>query len=115
MKMENETEKEIEDIRKFLKGWKIDHNQTLTKNIHYNYAAWVIHSLGHHIIHFQNAQPWLHYYVVHTANMLKIALTEEDWQKMIKALKYLSTEGFAGGYRQLPHLAPTYAAFLAII
>jgi len=34
---------------------------------------------------------------------------------MIKALSYCNSEGFGGGYMQLPHLAPTYAAFLAIL
>jgi hypothetical protein len=34
---------------------------------------------------------------------------------MIKALKYCRNEGFAGGYNQLDHLAPTYAAFLAVL
>lgn len=34
------------------------------------------------------------------------------------ALKYCwneQTGGFGGGYKQLPHLAPTYAAFLCIL
>ena len=34
---------------------------------------------------------------------------------MKKALSYCFSEGFGGGYKQLPHLAPTYAAFLAIV
>ena len=34
---------------------------------------------------------------------------------MVKALKYCFSEGFAGGYNQLPHLAPTYAGFLAAL
>lgn len=34
---------------------------------------------------------------------------------MIKALGHCFTEGFGGGYMQLPHLAPTYAAFLAVL
>lgn len=34
---------------------------------------------------------------------------------MIKALGYCSSEGFAGGYGQLPHLAPTYVSFLSIL
>lgn len=34
---------------------------------------------------------------------------------MKKALSYCFSEGFGGGYKQLPHLAPTYAAFLAIL
>lgn len=34
---------------------------------------------------------------------------------MVKALGYCFSEGFAGGYGQLPHLAPTYAGFLAVL
>lgn len=34
---------------------------------------------------------------------------------MIKALGYCFSEGFGGGYGQLPHLAPTYVSFLAVL
>ncbi len=34
---------------------------------------------------------------------------------MKKAIKYCENEGFGGGYKQLSHLAPTYAAFLTIL
>ena len=37
---------------------------------------------------------------------------------IIKALKYCwnyQYGGFGGGYKQLPHLAPTYAAFLCVL
>jgi len=30
-------------------------------------------------------------------------------------LQYCKYDGFAGGHGQVPHLAPTYAAFLAIL
>lgn len=90
-------------------------DQGLLKTLHEKYANWVIHQLGQFIIHFTNAQPWLHYYVVHTVNMMGSSLTEEDGRKMVKALKYCFSEGFAGGYNQLPHLAPTYAGFLAAL
>ena len=47
--------------------------------------------------------------------MMGSSLLEEDSRKMVKALKYCFSEGFAGGYNQLPHLAPTYAGFLAAL
>jgi hypothetical protein len=56
--------------------------------MHQRYADWVIHHLGQFIIHFQNAQPWLHFYVVHIHNMLGVPLALEDSQKMTKALSY---------------------------
>ena len=56
--------------------------------MHEKYALWVIHQLGEYIIHFTNAQPWLHYYVVHSVNMLNSPLTSDDQQKMVKALRY---------------------------
>jgi protein farnesyltransferase subunit beta len=34
---------------------------------------------------------------------------------MVKALGYCFSEGFGGGHNQLPHLAPTYAEFLAAV
>jgi prenyltransferase beta subunit len=105
----------VGEIRKFLSKWKVEKEQGLLKELHEAYAQWVIHQLGDHIIHFHNAQPWIHYYVVHTVNMLGSSLSEDDSDKMVKALKYCFSEGFAGGYRQLPHLAPTYAGFLAAL
>ena len=75
-------------MKKFLKKYKVDPEQTLEKQIHYRYALWTIHQLGQYIIHFQNAQPWVHYYVVHTINILGKTLEPTDSDKMIKALKY---------------------------
>lgn len=74
-----------------------------------------MNQLGQHIIHFHNAQPWLHYYIVHTIKTLGKTLDTSDTEKMVRALKYCFSEGFAGGYKQLPHLAPTYAGFLATL
>lgn len=71
--------------------------------------------MGEHIAHFETAQPWLHYYSIHTARVLGHDILQEDKHLMKKALGYCFSEGFGGGYMQLPHLAPTYAAFLAII
>jgi len=32
-----------------------------------------------------------------------------------QAISHCDNSGFAGGYRQLAHLAPTYAAFLTVL
>jgi protein farnesyltransferase subunit beta len=51
-------------------------------------------------------------------HLIGCSLTELDQQNMKKALSYCFNHhfgGFGGGYMQLPHLAPTYAAFLAIL
>jgi len=34
---------------------------------------------------------------------------------MAIAIKHCENEGYAGGYKQIPHLAPTYASFLTIL
>lgn len=86
--METQTEQELAEIRKFLKKWKVDPTQGLEKKIHGDYALWVIRQLGSLIIHFHNAQPWLHYYVAHSLNILSTPLNQEDTNKMVKALKY---------------------------
>lgn len=38
-----------------------------------------------------------------------------DQIKIKKCLAYCLSEGFSGGFKQIPHLAPTYAAFLTIL
>ena len=82
---------------------------------HLEYVNWVLHELGQYTIHFEYAQPWLHFYVAHVANMLGSPLKEDDAVKMRQALKNCFSQGFGGGFGQLPHLAPTYAAFLAVL
>lgn len=44
-------------------------------------------------------------------------LTEEDRGNIVRMLNYCKAEGggFAGGHGQYAHLAPTYAAFLAVL
>ncbi len=34
---------------------------------------------------------------------------------MAVAIKHCENDGYAGGYKQLPHLAPTYASFLTLM
>lgn len=82
---------------------------------HLVYANWVMNKIGDKIIHFQNAQPWLHFYIAHVANLLGQPLSPADSERMQRALKYCRNEGFGGGHGQLDHLAPTYAGFLAIL
>jgi prenyltransferase beta subunit len=51
-------------------------------------------------------------------HILGCSLSEDTQKNMKKALGYCFNDkfgGFGGGYMQLPHLAPTYAAFLAIL
>jgi protein farnesyltransferase subunit beta len=74
-----------------------------------------LHHFGNYIVHFENAQPWIYYYCIHSLQLLGQNLSEQDAVKMKKALSYCFSEGFGGGYKQLPHLAPTYAAFLAVL
>lgn len=100
---------------KSLRRINIDPQQGVDTPLHLKYIHFVLHELGEHIIHFDNAQPWLHYYTIHTAHILGHDLSQEDKQLMKKALQYCHSEGFGGGHGQLPHLAPTYAAFLASI
>lgn len=74
--MQNQTQKEVQEILAFLAKWKVDKSQPLLKDMHRNYSKWVIHQLGEYIIHFHNAQPWLHFYVVHCLNMMGTPLEQ---------------------------------------
>jgi protein farnesyltransferase subunit beta len=75
-------------------------------------------SLGKAIIHFDYGQPWIYYYIVSTLTQLQAPISGSSLADITKALSYCWNEqcgGFAGGYKQLPHLAPTYSAFLTIL
>lgn len=111
----SQTEKEVKEMLKSLRKIKIEPKQGIETDLHMKYVQFILHELGEHIVHFDSAQPWLHYYAIHTAKVLGRDLSQQDKMLMKQALKYCFSEGFGGGYMQLPHLAPTYAAFLAII
>lgn len=70
---------------------------------------------------FDTGQPWMVYWNLHALEMLnhpKYSIEGDSSfiQKMIKMLSYCQSEngGFCGGPFQMPHLAPTYAAVLAL-
>ena len=67
------------------------------------------------VIYFDVAQPWLYYYCVHTLNLMGIGLEPSIKEKIRIAIQMCENNGYAGGYKQMPHLAPTYASFLTLI
>ena len=77
-----------------------------------------LNQLGSAILAYDYGHPWIYYYIVHSSMLCGSPIPEEVIKIIKKALSYCwnkQTGGFGGGYKQLPHLAPTYAAFLCII
>ncbi|KAL1408783.1 CAAX farnesyltransferase (FTase) subunit beta [Vanrija albida] len=64
------------------------------------------------------SKPWLMYWVLHSLDLLGIALDEETKKRAVATLFSfkLPTGGFAGGAAntQIAHLLPTYAAVMAL-
>lgn len=109
-----EEENEVIETFKTLKSYTAD----LLRDNHAKYMLSNLTNLGEAIIHFDYGQPWIYYYILHSLTLLGKPLPEEHIPSIIKGLKYCWNEqkgGFGGGYKQLPHLAPTYAAFLSIL
>lgn len=75
--------------------------------------------MGPSLFGYDVAHTWLVFYITNGLYLLNeegLTLTEDLRDKCIQFLQYCKSDGaFAGGDGQIAHLAPTYAAFLAIL
>lgn len=96
-----------------------NHNTLLLKKEqHGSYVVSSMHKMGKSIFGYDVGHPWLLYYITNVLYLLnekEHQLEKEDRDRLIQMLQYCKTDGFSGGHGQVPHLAPTYAAFLAIL
>ncbi len=62
------------------------------------------------------SRPWLCYWIVHALSLLDYTLMPAETHKVVEFLRKCQCRegGFGGGPGQLPHLATTYAAVLAL-
>ena len=62
------------------------------------------------------SRPWLCYWIVHSLSLLDYTLLPAETHKVVEFLRkcQCGDGGFGGGPGQLPHLATTYAAVLAL-
>lgn len=114
---EEATKRTFESVSKVLK--KNHHTLLLRKELHCDYLLGSLHKLGGSIFGYDVGHPWLLYYIVNGLNLLRppAGLTEADQSNIVRMLDYCRAEGggFGGGHGQFAHLAPTYAAFLAVL
>lgn len=62
------------------------------------------------------SQPWIIYWTFHALQILKQnELMEEYTQSVVRSISRFQSVGFAGGFSQLPHMAPTYASVMALV
>ena len=62
------------------------------------------------------SRPWLVYWIVHSLDLLDQPIPDEQKTHIAEFLAKCQHDdgGFGGGPQQLPHLAATYAAVLAL-
>jgi protein farnesyltransferase subunit beta len=62
------------------------------------------------------SQPWVIYWIVHSLCLLDAPIPQRLSSRIVNYLKKCQSPegGFGGGPHQVPHLAPTYAAVLAL-
>ncbi|VDD82502.1 unnamed protein product [Mesocestoides corti] len=84
----------------------------LFKIEHINYLSKRLVDLPTGIEHLDASQPWLGYWIIHGLRLLCYQLSNQQKCSVIALLKSCQHPegGFAGGPRQLAHLAPTYGA-----
>ena len=117
-KMDSETVKEQKEVLEELHKMKGMVIPQLMKEQHVIYMLQNLNCMGKSIIYFDYGQPWIYYYILNAITIAGQEVPGQWKQKIIQGLKYCWNEqlgGFGGGYKQLPHLAPTYAAFLSIL
>ena len=88
----------------------------LMREKHVQYLRKGLAGLSGGFVALDASRPWLVYWIIHALDLLE-ALDEDDDMKRrcISTLKACKSSGaFGGGPRQLAHLAPTYAATLAL-
>ena len=97
---------------------KNHHMLLLKKELHAEYVTNAMHKMGKSMFGYDVGHPWLLYYILNALYLVDCEgyeMEQEERAKMIQMLEYCRSDGFAGGHGQVPHLAPTYAAFLAIL
>lgn len=63
-------------------------NKKLLTTLHEHFVRGVLFGLGKDIMHFDNAQPWVHYYLLHALQILGVELEKDIAEKMVQALKH---------------------------
>ena len=113
----SETLKELKQVEEALEKFELNPDAVLLKESHINYVCSSMKSIGKTIMGYDYAHPWIFYYAVHTCLLCGGLIPTEDREAIKLGLKFCWNEngGFGGGFKQLPHLVPTYAAFLCIL
>lgn len=88
----------------------------LFREVHITYLESGIRKLPYHFECLDASRPWLCYWILHSLSLLKHEISQDLTRDVIDFLRRCQSPhgGFGGGPGQLPHLAPTYAAVLAL-
>jgi len=120
-----EQEETEELIERYFKVYRLapDHNFKtikLSKDFHVHYLLTGLRGLPSGFDSLDASKPWLVYWIVHALDMLD-ALDRIPQETIDGIVDYLGnkcqnriTGGFGGGFQQLSHSAPTYAAVNAL-
>ncbi len=89
---------------------------TLERRIHGRYLAKALARLSSSFTSLDASQPWLCYWILHAHRLLDMEVSEDDKKRFVRRLAGCQCPlgGFGGGQGQLAHLAPTYAAVMAL-
>lgn len=84
---------------------------------HSNFCYSALCRLPRSVSTLNSGQPWLLFWILNALDLMRCPITEEIKTKTvayIAACKCPHTGAFCGGPGQIPHLAPTYAATMAL-
>ena len=100
----------------FLKVADLDPEVPLFRQKHVHYLKRGLHHLSEVYECLDASRPWLCYWILHGLELLNEPITPEESFHTADFLRRCQDPlgGFSGGPRQLPHLAPTYAAVCAL-
>lgn len=103
------------DVDEFLLAMQSSRARLL-RSEHIRYCRKLLTRLSSSFESLSASRPWLFYWPLHSLDLLGVDM-QEYAARSAESLSRLQadTGGFRGGYDQIPHAAPTYAAVNAIM
>ena len=102
----------VSEFYKRIKGNKFE----LRRDLHIDYLKEGLVNLSQDFECLDASRPWLCYWIVHALSLFGYTLEQDLSSRIVQFLNKCQAPsgGYGGGPGQLPHLAPTYAAVLAL-
>lgn len=93
-----------------------DQSFSFDRSLHIRYLMGALEGLGPRFVSLDASKPWLIYWILHSLDLLGHQVDDVVKSRAVSTLHSCQHPdgGYSGGYRQVAHLAATYAAVHAL-